>query len=75
MAEHELKISRYQRGQQTYGRLRGAAGMGYGTSATCSCGGWSFRLNVAPSKGGRREAEHQHERHVRTETQAEEPAR
>ncbi len=60
---HEPRITRYQRGTQTYGQLRGAAGMQYGTMLRCDCG-WSIRENTAPSAGGRKRLLELHGRHV-----------
>lgn len=60
---HRLSIERVQLGRQTYGQLRGAAGMRYGVKARCTCG-WSTQVNQAPSSGGRREAEVRAEEHL-----------
>lgn len=60
---HVLTLTRFQRGQQTYGQLRGAAGMFYGTRGRCSCG-WENRENTAPSAGGRQIVKQRHGLHV-----------
>lgn len=68
MANHELRLSRYKRGQQTYGNIRGVAGMTYDTRGECSCGNWSERRNVAPSRGGEREIKEAHKQHINQST-------
>jgi hypothetical protein len=35
----------------------------YGTVGRCTCG-WTVKVNTAPSRGGRRQVEGDHARHV-----------
>lgn len=57
--EHRLSTGRFQRGR---GALKGS-GMQYGTRARCVCG-WTTNVNIAPSKGGERQAKNLHVQHV-----------
>jgi hypothetical protein len=66
--EHQPRYGRTPLGTPTWGNLRGAAGTRYGTTVRCSCG-WRTQVNVAPSRGGRQDAQEAWERHVATQGQ------
>lgn len=54
---HEFRSSRRRLGAAPLAHINGAAGVRYGTNASCSCGGWSWYTNNAPpSRGGARQA-------------------
>lgn len=60
MGEHELLwIGRTSLGT----RARGSGGSLYGTVGRCSCG-QRLKVNIAPSKGGKRELEALFRRHA-----------
>lgn len=60
MSEHFLRVGRVQIGRSPIGRGSPL----YGTSGSCSCGEWRHKVNTAPSKGGRRDIEREHRRHL-----------
>lgn len=70
--QHHARYGRTRRGTQTWGNLRGAAGMHYATTVRCSCG-WNKQVNQAPSKGGRKFAEELHAAHVAEDAAAATP--
>ena len=55
---HEIREYRFNRGRSVLG-----GGVYYGTKVRCGCGA-IWKINEAPSKGGRKAAQAWYERHV-----------
>lgn len=65
MSEHELRIGRKRLGAMPIAHINGAAGVRYGTTGSCSCGGWSWSTNECPpSRGGRAAVREAHAAHI-----------
>lgn len=58
MTEHVLRITRRNLGKGMQG-----GGSFFGTVGRCTCG-WGTKVNTAPSRGGRKQVEGDHARHV-----------
>jgi hypothetical protein len=58
---HECNFYRYNRGRSNIG---GASGSFYGSRLRCECG-FTAKVNVAPSKGGKRELNEDYRRHLK----------
>jgi hypothetical protein len=58
---HALTVGRVSLGGS---RIQGG-GTFYGTVGRCSCRQWRHKVNVAPSRGGKKAVENAHEAHVR----------